>query len=84
MLPISTERAQLEPGWHWANRFATLGPDFFTELAPQAVPQPYWVATSGATASLLGLGAQALVSSALLHALAGHGNLEGARPLASA
>ena len=83
MLPISTERAQLEPGWHWANRFATLGPDFFTELAPQAVPQPYWVATSGATASLLGLGAQALASNAWLHALAGHGNLEGARPLAS-
>ncbi|MDP2368606.1 protein adenylyltransferase SelO [Rhodoferax sp.] len=83
MLPSSTDRAQLPPDWRWANRFATLGPDFYTELAAQAVPQPYWVGTSRATARLVGLGDEALGSNAWLHALAGHGNLEGARPLAS-
>jgi len=83
MLPTLTERARLDAGWRWANRFAALGPDFYTELAPQGVPEPYWVAASRSTASLLGLGEEALASSAWLHALAGHGNLEGARPLAS-
>lgn len=83
MLPTLTDRARLEPGWHWANRFAALGPDFYTELQPQAVPEPYWVCTSAASASLLGLRPEALASDAWLHALAGHGNLDGARPLAS-
>jgi len=83
MLPTLTERARLDAGWRWANRFAALGPDFYTELAPQGVPEPYWVAASRSTASLLGLGEEALASSAWLHALAGHGNLDGARPLAS-
>ena len=83
MLPTLTDRARLEPGWRWANRFAALGPEFYTELQPQAVPEPYWVGVSAATASLLGLSPEALACDAWLHALAGHGNLDGARPLAS-
>jgi uncharacterized protein YdiU (UPF0061 family) len=39
----------------WSNRFHALGSDFFTELAPEALPEPHWVATSEACASLLGL-----------------------------
>src|SRR5690349_4590249 len=39
----------------WTNRFASLGPDFYTELAPEALPDPHWVATSDACARLLGL-----------------------------
>jgi len=39
----------------WPNRFRALGPSFYTELAPQALPQPHWVATSAACAADLGL-----------------------------
>lgn len=39
----------------WINRFAVLGPDFYTELAPEALPDPHWVATSDSCARLLGL-----------------------------
>ena len=39
----------------WPNRFRTLGPSFYTELPPQALPEPHWVATSAACAAELGL-----------------------------
>ena len=39
----------------WTNRFASLGPDFFTELAPEPLPEPHWVAVSDGCARLLGL-----------------------------
>jgi len=39
----------------WTNRFASLGPDFYTELAPEPLPDPHWVAVSDACARRLGL-----------------------------
>jgi serine/tyrosine/threonine adenylyltransferase len=38
----------------WPNRFTSLGPRFYTQLAPTGLPSPHWVATSPATAALLG------------------------------
>ncbi len=37
--------------------YSRLGPDFLTELAPEPVPEPHWVAHSEACAALLGLSA---------------------------
>jgi uncharacterized protein YdiU (UPF0061 family) len=39
----------------WSNRFLSLGPEFYTALPAQPLPEPHWVATSGDCAQLLGL-----------------------------
>ena len=39
----------------WLNRFAGLGDRFFTELTPQGLPDPHWVAKSDDCAAMLGL-----------------------------
>ena len=70
-------------GLVWNNHFHRLGPDFFTALAPQALPAPYWVGRSVAVAELLGLPAGQLDSDELLHALAGNLPISGTQPLAS-
>ena len=70
-------------GLVWNNHFHRLGPDFFTALAPQALPAPYWVGRSAAVAEALGLPAGQLDSDALLHALAGNQPISGTQPLAS-
>ena len=38
----------------WANRFHALGAAFYTELPPESLPEPHWVATSPLCADLLG------------------------------
>lgn len=38
----------------WINRYAQLGGSFHTELPPQGLPQPHWVAHSPDCAALLG------------------------------
>jgi uncharacterized protein YdiU (UPF0061 family) len=45
----------LAPDLRWPNRFADLGPAFYTELAAQPLPDPHWVAVSDACAKELGL-----------------------------
>ncbi len=67
----------------WNNHFHRLGPDFYTALAPQALPAPYWVGRSVSAADALGLPIEQLSSDALLHALAGNQPLSGSQPLAS-
>jgi len=52
-LPLPDTASPLRPEL-WLNRFAALGPDFHTELAPQGMPQPLWVARSEACAAELG------------------------------
>lgn len=42
------------PALRWPNRFAALGPRYFTELPAQALPSPHWVARSDALAASLG------------------------------
>ncbi len=45
-----------DPGQlRWSNRFHRLGAEHHTELGPQALPQPHWVATSPDCAAWLGL-----------------------------
>ena len=70
-------------GLEWNNHFHRLGPDFYTELAPQALPDPYWVGRAFGVADLLGLPAEQLQSGALLQALAGNQPISGTQPLAS-
>jgi uncharacterized protein YdiU (UPF0061 family) len=39
----------------WPNRFLSLGPEFYTALPAQPLPDSHWVATSAECAQLLGL-----------------------------
>ena len=67
----------------WDNSFHRLGNNFFTPLAPQPLPDPYWVGRSPAVADLLGLQREHLDADALLHALSGNQPISGTQPLAS-
>ena len=67
----------------WNNRFAGLGPDFYTELQPTPLPSPYWVSRNEGMARELGLHEDWLGSQEALDALTGNAVLPGARPLAS-
>jgi len=67
----------------WDNRFHRLGARFYTPLAPQPVPEPYWVARSKSVADLLGLDNSQLDSDELLQAFSGNLPLSGTQPLAS-
>ena len=65
------------------NRFAMLGSAFYTELAPQGLPDPYSVCTSHAMANELGLSEEWMASSQALQAFAGNTVPEGCHSLAS-
>lgn len=81
-MKLSTEMPTLaDMGWVWRNRFAGLGPAFFTRLAPTPLPAPYWVGTSASTAQCLGLG-EGWPSEAALQAFSGNVPLAGSAPLA--
>ena len=73
----------LDVGLSWCNSFARLGPGFYTALAPQPLPSPYWVGRSTSTARELGLIESWLTSPELLEVLAGNQPLAGTQPLAS-
>jgi serine/tyrosine/threonine adenylyltransferase len=64
-------------------KFALLGPAFFTQLQPQPLTSPYWVCQSPAMASALGLSDAWLQSPEALSALTGNSLLTGSHPLAS-
>ena len=51
--PVNTLTAG--PDWNWCNRFHALGAEFHTELPPQPLPAPHWVAHSDSCAELPGL-----------------------------
>ncbi|MFN3304604.1 MAG: protein adenylyltransferase SelO [Roseateles sp.] len=70
-------------GLAWTNRFAALGPDFFTELPAQGLPDPHWVAHSPACAELLGWPADWPTRHDALAVFAGNAAWPGMRPLAS-
>ena len=67
----------------WPNRFAGLGSAFFTELSPQGLPDPKWVATSPSCAAMLGLPEDWADDDAALQAFSGNALWPGMRPLAS-
>lgn len=83
MNAITDDALTLDTGLAWRNRFAGLGPHFYTEMSPQPLPEPYWVGRSARVAHTLGLSPQQLDSPALLEALSGNLPLAGTRPLAS-
>ncbi|MFT7721902.1 MAG: YdiU family protein [Roseateles sp.] len=68
----------------WPNRFASLGPEFFTELPAQGLPEPHWVAHSPVCAALLGWPAGWTAQPDALAVFAGNATWPGMRPLASA
>jgi uncharacterized protein YdiU (UPF0061 family) len=70
-------------GLAWTNRFAALGPDFFTELPAQGLPDPHWVAQSPDCARLLGWPADWAARPEALAAFSGNAAWPGMRPLAS-
>ena len=81
-LPPSFD-APLDLGLVWSHRFASLGEDFYTPLAPTPLPAPYWVAHSLCAAQALGLDPAHLQSAETLQALTGNRPLMGANSLAS-
>lgn len=78
--PAPTRRAA--PGLRWHNRFAALGPDFYTRLSPTPLPSPYWVGHSNALADTLGLPPDWATDEELLAAFTGNSRLPGSDPLA--
>ncbi|NCP81404.1 MAG: hypothetical protein CO065_09605 [Comamonadaceae bacterium CG_4_9_14_0_8_um_filter_57_21] len=67
----------------WNNRFHHLGARFYTPLAPQPIPAPYWVSRSAAVAKQLGLDEAWMDSDDLLQAFSGNLPISGTQPLAS-
>ena len=67
----------------WNHGFASLGPDFYTELQPRTLSAPYWVGRNWTLARELGLQEAWLDSAQTLEALSGNLLLAGSRPLAS-
>lgn len=73
----------VQTGLRWNHRFAGLGARFYTRLAPQPLPAPYWVAASTRVGDALGLDRHWLTSDAALAVFAGNLPLAGSAPLAS-
>jgi serine/tyrosine/threonine adenylyltransferase len=69
----------------WLNRFHGLGEAFYTELAPQPLPDVHWVATSDGCAELLGLPSDWTRRGDwnALQVFSGNARWPGMRPLAS-
>ncbi|MFO1339092.1 MAG: YdiU family protein [Burkholderiaceae bacterium] len=73
----------------WTNRFAGLGPAYFTELGAAGLPDPHWVAWSDDCAALLGWGEGwrepgfAGLTEPPLQVFSGNARWPGMRPLAS-
>ncbi len=70
-------------GATWLNRFATLGDSFYSRIAPQALPEPYWISRNEAVARELGLEQNWWEARDSLEAFAGNCVLPGSEPLAS-
>ena len=73
----------VDTGLAWNNRFAALGPAFYTRLEPRPLPTPHTVAHSPDAAALLGLDADWLCSDAALQIFSGNALPQGSDPLAS-
>ncbi len=71
------------PGLKWANRFARLGTDFYTDRLPSPLPAPYWVSRNQALARELGLDEAWFASQEALALFTGNQVAPGSQPLAS-
>ncbi|MBA4329469.1 MAG: YdiU family protein [Polaromonas sp.] len=83
MNAVIKDSAAAIPGLAWNKRFATLGPDFFTELQPTPLPSPYWVSRNAALARALGLDEPWFASQESLALFTGNQVAQGTQPLAS-
>ncbi len=79
----SDEVTLAESGRQWVNRFAGLGPDFYTQLQPTPLPSPYWVSRNQALAGELGLDTGWFESQAALALFTGNRVAAGSQPLAT-
>jgi uncharacterized protein YdiU (UPF0061 family) len=73
----------VDAGLRWDNRFAALGPAFFTRQPARPLPAPRWVGRSRAVARELGLDEAWFASQAALEVFTGNLALAGSDPLAS-
>ena len=80
---VATPPRQLDLNLAWSNSFASLGPAFYTELAPAPLPSPYLVGLNRRLAAELGLPAELIAGPEGVEALTGNLPLAGSRPLAS-
>jgi uncharacterized protein YdiU (UPF0061 family) len=80
---IDAPQRPLELALAWRNRFARLGPAFYTELAPTPLPSPYLVGLNRALAGKLGLSSQDLASQQGIEAFTGNLPVAGSQTLAS-
>jgi serine/tyrosine/threonine adenylyltransferase len=83
MTTTTDRQSDLDLGLTWLNSFSRLGEDFYTPVAPQHLPEPYWIGRSGSVARALGLDDSWLESDELLEALIGNRRIAGTHPLAS-
>ncbi|MDO8251992.1 MAG: YdiU family protein [Rhodoferax sp.] len=83
MTMATQNSSTLDVGLTWRNSFAQLGRNFYTPLAPQPLPAPYWVGSSIALARELGLDQSWLASPELLEVVSGNRPMAGTQPLAS-
>jgi uncharacterized protein YdiU (UPF0061 family) len=79
---LAEDSAVVDLGLRWTPGFSTLGPEFFTELRPTPLPDPYWVGHSETVARDLGL-PEGWRNEGALQALTGNLPVAGTRPLAS-
>ncbi len=74
---------EIDLGLTWRNSFSALGRAFYSAVAPQPLPAPYWVGHSESMARELGLHEAWSASPDLLDALSGNRTILGTQPLAS-
>ncbi len=80
---IEAPPRQLELGLAWRNSFASLGPAFFTELQPVALPAAHLVCVNRPLAQELGMDAALIASAEGVEAFTGNLPFAGSRPLAT-
>jgi uncharacterized protein YdiU (UPF0061 family) len=83
MNQVTAHAEIVDAGLPWSNRFQQLGTSFYTPLAPQPLPSPYWVARAWPVADLIGLEHHQFQLPTLLNALSGNLPIRGTQPLAS-
>jgi uncharacterized protein YdiU (UPF0061 family) len=71
------------PPLAWRNRYAGLGPAYYTALPAQPIPDPHWVAVSDRCARLLGLPQDWWQHPGALDVMSGHASWPGMQPIAT-
>lgn len=83
MTMLADEADVVDLGLRWVPGFSGLGSQFFTELQPRPLPEPYWVGRSLLAARELGLDPSLLESDEGLAAFTGNAPIAGTRPIAT-